>query len=74
MHLQVEPVAGGGRLVIEIEDSGSGFDVGTVLARPVLEQRLCGRGLSLIRRLSRHAEWADGGRRARVEFAWAALA
>ncbi|WP_260328993.1 fused response regulator/phosphatase [Pseudomonas putida] len=74
LHLQVEPVAGGGRLVIEIEDSGSGFDVGTVLARPVLEQRLCGRGLSLIRRLSRHAEWADGGRRARVEFAWVALA
>ncbi|MNJ78169.1 hypothetical protein D3C77_758440 [compost metagenome] len=74
MHLHVEPLPQGGRLVIEIEDSGKGFDVGKVLARPLLEQRLCGRGLSLIRRLSRHAEWADEGRRARVEFAWEALA
>jgi len=74
LHLHVEPLPQGGRLVIEIEDSGKGFDVGKVLARPLLEQRLCGRGLSLIRRLSRHAEWADEGRRARVEFAWEALA
>lgn len=74
LHLQVEPLPQGGRLVIEVEDSGKGFDMGTVLARPLLEQRLCGRGLSLIRRLSRHAEWADEGRRARVEFAWEALA
>ncbi|MBV6287935.1 ATP-binding SpoIIE family protein phosphatase [Pseudomonas aegrilactucae] len=74
LHLHVEPLPQGGRLVIEIEDSGQGFDVGTVLARPLPEQCLCGRGLSLIRRLSRHAEWADEGRRARVEFAWEALA
>ncbi|NER60667.1 SpoIIE family protein phosphatase, partial [Pseudomonas sp. MAFF212428] len=74
LHLHVEPLPEGGRLVIEIEDSGRGFDLGKVLARPLLEQRLCGRGLSLIRRLSRHAEWADEGRRARVEFAWEALA
>ncbi|MDD0974574.1 ATP-binding SpoIIE family protein phosphatase [Pseudomonas fontis] len=74
LHLHVEPQEGGGRLIIEVEDSGKGFDVGRVLARPLVEQRLCGRGLSLIRRLSRHAEWADEGRRARVEFAWEALA
>ncbi|PWB33583.1 fused response regulator/phosphatase [Pseudomonas sp. SDI] len=74
LHLHVEPQESGGRLIIEVEDSGKGFDVGRVLAQPALEQRLCGRGLSLIRRLSRHAEWADEGRRARVEFAWEALA
>lgn len=74
LHLHVEPLGGGGRLIIEVEDSGKGFDVGKVLQSPAREQRLCGRGLSLIRQLSRHAEWADDGRRARVEFAWEALA
>lgn len=74
LHLHVEPLPEGGRLVIEVQDSGNGFDMHSVLARPLREQHLCGRGLNLIRRLSRHAEWADEGRRARVEFAWEALA
>jgi len=39
-----------------------------------VEQGLYGRGLNLIRRLSRRAEWADEGRRVCVEFAWEALA
>ncbi|MNW19098.1 hypothetical protein D3C71_2189360 [compost metagenome] len=64
----------GGRLCIEVEDSGKGFDVRTVLARPLVEQGLFGRGLNLIRRLSRRADWADEGRRVCVEFAWEALA
>lgn len=74
VYLRVEPDRQGGRLIIEVEDSGKGFNVSKVLARPVSEQGLCGRGLSLIRRLSRRAEWADEGRRACVEFAWEALA
>lgn len=72
--LRIEPQGLGGRLIIDIEDSGKGFDVSKVLARPLAEQGLCGRGLNLIRRLSRRAEWADEGRRVRVEFAWEALA
>ncbi len=72
--LRVEPQGLGGRLCIEVEDSGKGFSVGTVLARPLVEQGLYGRGLNLIRRLSRRAEWADEGRRVCVEFAWEALA
>ncbi|MFQ6572785.1 ATP-binding SpoIIE family protein phosphatase [Pseudomonas sp. UM16] len=72
--LRVEPHGAGGRLIIDLEDSGKGFDVCTVLARPLVEQGLFGRGLNLIRRLSRRAEWADEGRRVCVEFAWEALA
>lgn len=72
--LKIEPQGSGGRLTIEVQDSGKGFNVSKVLARPLAEQGLCGRGLNLIRRLSRHAEWADDGRRACVEFAWQALA
>lgn len=72
--LRIEPQALGGRLIIEVEDSGKGFNVSKVLARPLAEQGLYGRGLNLIRRLSRRAEWADEGRRVCVEFAWEALA
>ncbi|MFZ0152566.1 ATP-binding SpoIIE family protein phosphatase [Pseudomonas sp.] len=74
ISVQVEPQGSGGRLIIEVEDSGKGFDVRTVLARPLVEQGLFGRGLNLIRRLSRRADWADEGRRVCVEFAWEALA
>lgn len=74
LNLRVEPWKGGGRLIIDVEDSGRGFDMRKVQGPPPVEQRLSGRGLNLVRRLSRHAEWTDGGRRARVEFAWDALA
>ncbi len=74
VSLRVEPRKGGGRLIIEVEDSGDGFDMGKVGALPAVEQRLSGRGLNLVRRLGRRAEWSDGGRRARVEFVWDALA
>ncbi|MCW2267456.1 fused response regulator/phosphatase [Pseudomonas sp. JUb96] len=72
--LRVEPRGPGGRLIIEVDDSGKGFNVTSVLARPLIEQGLSGRGLNLIRRLSRHAEWTDQGCRACVEFTWDALA
>ncbi|MEE1866446.1 MULTISPECIES: fused response regulator/phosphatase [Pseudomonas] len=72
--LRIEPQGQDGRLIIEVEDSGKGFDVSNVLARPLVEQGLHGRGLNLVRRLSRRAEWGDQGRRVCVEFAWEALA
>ena len=74
VHLQVTPQGEGGCLVIRVEDSGKGFDVGRVLARPVDPVRLSGRGVSLIRQLGRNASWSDDGRSARVEFFWEALA
>jgi CheY-like chemotaxis protein len=74
VHLQVMPQGEGGCLVIRVEDSGKGFDVGRVLARPVDPVRLSGRGVSLIRQLGRNASWSDDGRSARVEFFWEALA
>jgi CheY-like chemotaxis protein len=74
VHLQVTPQGEGGCLVICVEDSGKGFDVGRVLARPVDPVRLSGRGVSLIRQLGRNASWSDDGRSARVEFFWEALA
>ena len=74
VHLQVAPKGEGGCLTIRVEDSGKGFDVGRVMARPLDGARLSGRGVSLIRQLSRNANWSDDGRSARVEFFWEALA
>ncbi|CAI8789980.1 two-component system, HptB-dependent secretion and biofilm response regulator [Pseudomonas sp. IT-P100] len=74
VHLQVAPKDDGGCLTIRVEDSGKGFDVERVMARPVDGIRLSGRGISLIRQLGRNARWSDEGRSARVEFFWEALA
>lgn len=74
IEVKVEPHAGGGRLNIEVRDSGSGFDVAQALARMAEPMGFSGRGLNLIQRLSQGARWLDGGRRARVEFAWEAQA
>ncbi|EJM69669.1 serine phosphatase RsbU, regulator of sigma subunit [Pseudomonas sp. GM50] len=74
VHLQVAPKGEGGCLTVRVEDSGKGFDVARVMARPVDDVRLSGRGVNLIRQLSDHATWSDNGRSARVEFFWEALA
>jgi len=74
VHMQVVPKGEGGCLAIEVTDSGQGFDVTRVMERPLDGVRLSGRGVSLIRQLSRSASWSDDGRTARVEFYWEALA
>jgi len=70
VHLQVQPQGEGGRLIIRVEDSGEGFDVARVMERPLVNVRLSGRGISLIRQLGRNASWSDQGRSASVEFFW----
>ncbi|MHC8291391.1 ATP-binding SpoIIE family protein phosphatase [Pseudomonas sp. XS1P51] len=74
VHLQVTPKDEGGCLTVRVEDSGKGFDIERVMAWPLDGIRLSGRGVSLIRQLSRNASWSDEGRSARVEFYWEALA
>lgn len=74
LHLAVTPQGEGGRLTIRVEDSGKGFDVAQVMERPLDGARLSGRGVSLVRQLSRKASWSDDGRSAHVEFYWEALA
>jgi hypothetical protein len=56
--------------MIEVRDSGAGFDVHKVLSRPPQDQGLSGRGLSLVRRLGSSAQWREGGRCAQVQFEW----
>lgn len=70
IDLKVEPWERGGRLIIEIRDSGVGFDVEQVLARLPRQDAFSGRGIHLVRRLSQDAQWIEGGRCAKVEVLW----
>lgn len=71
ISLTVEPEGEhGGRLIIAIEDSGVGFDVAETLRQSGVGMVYSGRGVKLVKALSRSAQWADDGRSARVEFAW----
>ncbi|WP_411561994.1 SpoIIE family protein phosphatase [Pseudomonas shirazensis] len=70
IDLKVEPWERGGRLIIEIRDSGVGFDVEQVLARLPRQDAFSGRGIQLVRRLSQDAQWIEGGRCAKVEVLW----
>lgn len=74
VHLQVIPVGEGGRLRLQVEDSGPGFEVDTILALPPVVDELYGRGLALVRELGEKAWWSADGRTACVEFSWGATA
>jgi CheY-like chemotaxis protein len=74
VHLQVIPTQKGGRLRLQVEDSGPGFEVDTILALPPVVDELYGRGLALVRELSEAAWWSADGRTACVEFSWGSMA
>lgn len=74
VHLQVIPTQEGGRLRLQVEDSGPGFKVDTILALPPVVDELYGRGLALVRELSEVAWWSADGRTACVEFSWGSMA
>ena len=70
VSVQIEPMGQGGRLTISVEDSGDGFDAPYVLNLEPAEDELYGRGMRLVRELSRQARWSTDGRTASVEFFW----
>lgn len=70
IDLDVEPLDEGGRLKIDVRDSGAGFEVARVLRGQSMARGLSGRGLNLVRSLSQSAEWLEGGRCARVILDW----
>ncbi|EMJ9963727.1 ATP-binding protein, partial [Pseudomonas aeruginosa] len=50
--------------------SGEGFDVERALNAVERQERLCGRGLRLIRELSDRCQWSADGKVVSVEFFW----
>jgi serine phosphatase RsbU (regulator of sigma subunit)/DNA-binding response OmpR family regulator len=73
-HVDLAPHGDGGRLLVRVEDSGEGFDVGAVLASQRAAGSLCGRGLALVRQLSDRCQWSGDGKAVSVEFFWSAQA
>jgi CheY-like chemotaxis protein len=69
-HLHLLPEAGGGRLVVRVEDSGPGYDPSRALAQQAQVSGLSGRGLTLVRQLSERCSWDAGGQGVSVEFSW----
>lgn len=70
IDLRVEPQGAGGRLLVEVRDSGAGFDVAQVLAGRPVAHGFSGRGVNLVQRLGRRARWLEGGCVAQVDFEW----
>ncbi|WP_349971856.1 fused response regulator/phosphatase [Pseudomonas caspiana] len=70
IHFQVIALGTGGRLSVQVEDSGHGFNIDTILALPPVVDELYGRGLALVRELTDKASWSNDGRTASVEFCW----
>ncbi len=73
-HLELLPQVDGGVLRVRVEDSGAGFDVTGALNGSQVSTGLSGRGLRLVRQLTRHCEWSADGRGVSVEFCWPAQA
>ncbi len=73
-HLELLPQFDGGVLRVRVEDSGGGFDVAGALHGSQVNTGLSGRGLRLVRQLTRHCEWSADGRGVSVEFCWPAQA
>jgi signal transduction histidine kinase len=71
-HLQLVPEPAGGRLTVRVEDSGPGFDGQAILQQQLRVDRLCGRGLALVRQLSERCTWPEDGQGVSVEFSWLA--
>ncbi len=69
-HFQLIPEGRGGRLLLDVEDSGKGFDLREALVRRPNVESLCGRGLTLVRQLTACCEPTKGGTGIHVEFRW----
>lgn len=63
------PVASGGALVIEITDSGAGFDVASVLRRDHGDA-FSGRGISMVRSLCDALDYNEKGNCAEATYIW----
>ncbi|WP_139131099.1 MULTISPECIES: ATP-binding SpoIIE family protein phosphatase [Pseudomonadaceae] len=70
IHLALMPEGEGGRLRIQVEDSGKGFDARQLPAAQGGKVLLSGRGLNLVRQLAARCDLPEDGKGIRVEFVW----
>jgi len=69
--INTQPAANGGSVVIQVEDSGPGFDHSNHLGcESVPNTRFSGRGIRLVRELCDSVEYEASGNRVRAAFSW----
>ncbi len=68
--LRVHPVEHGGFIVIQVEDSGSGFNFKERPRQPVNAQSFSGRGIMLVEKLCESFRYYDPGNKAEAVYQW----
>lgn len=71
IRIDARPSAGGGKLIIQIDDSGPGFDYRSRLNREMPPQtQFSGRGIWLVKELCDSVEYQASGNRVKAAFSW----
>lgn len=72
--LEYYSLANGGRLKINMQDSGDGFDISTALkhnkGQSNVDLQLCGRGIELVKQLAESLAYFDEGSRVEASYLW----
>jgi serine phosphatase RsbU (regulator of sigma subunit) len=68
--MRIHPLENGGFVVIQIEDSGSGFDFKNRDPKPVSEDSFSGRGILLIKNLCESFRYFEPGNKAEAVYSW----
>jgi serine phosphatase RsbU (regulator of sigma subunit) len=70
ISLRIHNLHGGGYMVIEVEDSGHGFDYQQMVPEAVPSDSFSGRGIMLVNSLCKQLNYAHPGNKAEAVYAW----
>ncbi len=70
IDIRHQPEAGGGRLIIDVEDTGDGFDVDSALLPLTENLGHAGRGIQLLRSICDEVTFQGKGNRVQVVYRW----
>ncbi len=70
IRLENHPTENGASLLVEVKDSGPGFDIDRHTASQPKEKDFGGRGISLVRRLCKVVEYVAPGNLVRAQYFW----
>ena len=68
--LRIHNLHRGGYMVIEVEDSGRGFDIHRLVPKEIPETQFSGRGIMLVRSLCRQLNYTLPGNKAEAIYMW----
>jgi CheY-like chemotaxis protein len=68
--LRIHNLQDGGYMVIQVEDSGRGFDINRLVPQQLPETLYSGRGITLVRSLCKQLRYTPPGNKAEAIYAW----